>query len=172
MVEGVDFPLSTIASHALNELVVHGGDVARADGAPWPVDRHHAALVLQGFMFPVLGALRGAMVEQKGAAGVTATFHILLRGGGAVYLRFADGDLSVSDDPPGPVDCHLSVDPAAFLAVGVGPHHAVAADPQGQAPGLRPQAVVGPQTARDAPQRIGFRKGAAPCRVHSRSVRR
>ncbi|HEX7277396.1 MAG TPA: maleylpyruvate isomerase N-terminal domain-containing protein [Acidimicrobiales bacterium] len=118
VVEGVDFPLTSIASHALNELVVHGGDVARADGAPWPVDRPHAALVLRGFMFPVLGALRGAMVDQEAAAGVKATYHIVLRGGGHAYLRFDDGDLSVSDDPPGPVDCHLSVDPAAFLAVG------------------------------------------------------
>jgi hypothetical protein len=117
VVGGVDFPLSTIACHALNELVVHGGDLARADGAPWLVERHHATLVLRGFMFPVLGALGRAMVEQKAAAGVKATYHVTLRGGGEAYLRFDDGDLAVSDDPLGPVDCHLSVDPAAFLAV-------------------------------------------------------
>jgi len=117
VVDGVEFPLSTIACHALNELVVHGADLARADDAPWPVERHHAALVLRGFMFPVLGALGRAMVDQERAAGVKATYHVVLRGGGAAYLRFDDGDLTVSDDAPGPVDCHLSVDPAAFLAV-------------------------------------------------------
>lgn len=117
VVNGVDFPLSTIASHALNELVVHGGDLARADGAPWPVERAHAALVLRGFVFPVMGALRKAMVDQERAAGVKATYHVALRGGGDVYLRFDDGDLTVTDTAPGPVDCHLSVDPAAFLAV-------------------------------------------------------
>ncbi len=117
VVQGIDFPMSTIASHALNELVVHGGDLARADAAPWPVERAHAALVLRGFMFPVLGALKGAMVDQEAAAGVKATYHVALRGGGDSYLRFDDGDLTVSDEAPGRIDCHLSVDPAAFLAV-------------------------------------------------------
>jgi hypothetical protein len=117
VVDGVDFPLSTIACHALNELVVHGGDLARADDAPWPVERHHASLVLRGFMFPVLNALGRAMVDVEHAAGITVTYHVVLRGGGATYLRFDDGDLSLSDAAPGPVDCHLSVDPAAFLAV-------------------------------------------------------
>jgi hypothetical protein len=120
VVEGVEFPMSTLACHALNELVVHGGDVARADGAPWPVERAHAALVLRGFMFPVLGALGRAMVDVDRAAGLTATYHVALRGGGATYVRFDDGDLTVSDAAPGPVDCHLSVDPAAFLQVGWG----------------------------------------------------
>ncbi len=117
IIGGVEFPLSTIACHALNELVVHGGDIARTDGAPWPVERSHAALVLQGFMFPVLGALGRAMVDEKNAAGLRATYHVCLRGGGDVYLRFDDGDLAVSDDPPGPVDCNLLVDPMAFLMV-------------------------------------------------------
>ena len=120
VVQGVEFPLSTIACHALNELVVHGGDLARADGAPWPVERHHAALVLRGFMFPVLGALGRALVDRDHAAGVTATYHIVLRGGGGTYLRFDDGEMTVSDAAPGPVDCHLSVDPAAFLQVAWG----------------------------------------------------
>ena len=120
VVDGVEFPLSTIACHALNELVVHGGDLARADDAPWPVERHHAALVLRGFMFPVIGVLGKSMVATEQAAGVTATYHVALRGGGATYLRFDDGDLAVSDDAPGPVDCHLSVDPAAFLQVAWG----------------------------------------------------
>jgi hypothetical protein len=119
LVDGVEFPLSTIACHALNELVMHGGDLARADDAPWPIERHHAVLVLRGFMFPVIGVLGRAMVDQKAAAGLTATYRVTLRGGGggATYLRFDDGDLTVSDTAPGPVDCHLSADPAAFLGV-------------------------------------------------------
>jgi hypothetical protein len=120
LVEGVEHPLSTIACHALNELVVHGGDIARADGAPWPVDRDIAALVLRGFLFPSVAALGRAMVDQEHAAGVKATYHVHLRGGGDIYLRFDDGDVDVSDAAPGPIDCHLSVDPAAFLLVAWG----------------------------------------------------
>lgn len=117
VVEGIEFPLSTIACYGLTELVVHGGDLARADGAPWPVERATATLALQGFLFPALGALGRALVQEEKAKGVKATYHVRLRGGGGAYLRFDDGDLTVSDDAPGPVDCHLLVDPYAFLMV-------------------------------------------------------
>jgi len=120
LIGGVDFPLSSIACHALNELVVHGRDIAVADDAPWPVERDYAALVLRGFLFPSLGGLRGSMVQQDTAKGVKATYHVRLRGGGGVYLRFDDGDLAVSDAAPGPVDCTLLVDPMAFLLVAWG----------------------------------------------------
>ncbi|HVF13743.1 MAG TPA: SCP2 sterol-binding domain-containing protein, partial [Acidimicrobiales bacterium] len=120
VVGNVDFPVSTLACHALNELVVHGGDIARADGAPWPVERAYAGLVVQGFLFPSLGALGRAMVHQDNAKGVRTTYRVRLRGGGGAYLRFDDGDLDVSDTAPGPVDCTLLVDPLAFLLVAWG----------------------------------------------------
>ncbi len=119
LIGGVVFPLPTIACHALNELVVHGGDIARADDSPWPVERAYASLVMRGFMFPVMGALGRALVHDDAKA-VTATYHVRLRGGGGAYLRFADGDLTVSDEAPGPVDCSLLVDPLAFLLVAWG----------------------------------------------------
>jgi uncharacterized protein (TIGR03083 family) len=117
LIQGVEMPLSTIACHALNELVVHGRDIARADGVPWPIERAHATLVLQGFLFPVLAAIGGSMVDQAAAAGVKATYDVRLRGGGRVAIRFDDGDLTVTDVPEGPVDCHLSVDPVTFMLV-------------------------------------------------------
>ncbi len=117
LIQGVEMPLSTIACHALNELVVHGRDIARADGVPWPVERAHATLILRGFLFPVLAAVRGSMVDQSAAAGVKATYDIRLRGGGGVAIRFDEGDLTVTDAPEGRVDCHLSVDPATFMLV-------------------------------------------------------
>jgi uncharacterized protein (TIGR03083 family) len=120
LIEGVEMPMSTIACHALNELIVHGGDIARADGVPWPVERAHASLILRGFLFPVLAALQGSMVDQDAAAGVKASYDVRLRGGGGAVIRFDDGDLSVSGSPDGPVDCHLSVDPVAFMLVAWG----------------------------------------------------
>jgi SCP-2 sterol transfer family len=121
LVEGVRVPLSTVACHALNELVVHGFDLAKADGAPWPIDRAHASLVFRGFLLPMLRELGRSLLDEKNAAGVKVTYHIVLRGGGGEgYLRFHDGDVEVSDTAPGPVDCHLSVDPAAFVLVSYG----------------------------------------------------
>ncbi len=120
VVQGMELPLSTLACQALNELVVHGRDLARADGVAWPVARQTAALVLDGFLFPALDVLGRSMVDQKVAAGLTARFEVHLRGGGGAHLTFDDGDLSVTRSALGPVDCHLSVDPAAFLLVSWG----------------------------------------------------
>jgi len=120
VVQGMELPLSTLASQALNELVVHGRDVALAEGVAWPVDRGAAALILDGFLFPALDVLGRSMVHQEEAAGVRARFDVRLRGGGGAHLTFSDGDLSVTRSALGPVDCHLSVDPAAFLLVSWG----------------------------------------------------
>ncbi|MGH9189203.1 MAG: hypothetical protein ACRD0Q_04085 [Acidimicrobiales bacterium] len=120
LVAGIEMRLSTLTCHALNEIVVHGHDLARAMSRPWTISGPQARLVLNGFLFPVLAGLGRAIVDQKAAAGVSASFDVRLRGGGRTYMTFNDGDLTLSDSPVRPVDCHLSVDPAAFLLVAWG----------------------------------------------------
>jgi uncharacterized protein (TIGR03083 family) len=120
VVEGVEAPLSMLTCQMLNELVVHGWDIARAEGAPWPIERRHAALVLAGFVFPSMAGLGRALVNQEAAAGVRMTYDVRLRGGGRAVLHFDDGDLTVEPEPSGRVDCHLSADPVAFMLVGWG----------------------------------------------------
>lgn len=121
LVQGVELPLPVLTCHALSELVVHGRDIARAEGVPWPILRPQAALILCGFLFPVLGSLGKVMVDQEAAVGVRATYDVRVRGGCRATLRFEDGDLSVAIGAhTGRADCHLSVDPAAFLLVAWG----------------------------------------------------
>jgi len=120
LVQGTDMPLSTLTCHVLNELTVHGLDIARAEGVPWPIDRSAAALILQGFVFPALHTLGSAMVVQEKAGKVDARFEVRLRGDGRAWLHFSSGDLSVEASPEGRVDCCLSVDPGAFLLVSWG----------------------------------------------------
>lgn len=129
---GSELPLSALTCHMLNELTVHASDIARAAGRPWPIDRQHASLIVMGFLFPVLHTLGPSMVVQEKAADVRARFEVRLRGDGRAWLRFHDGDLSVEASPLGPVDCHLSVDPAAFLLVAWGRLHQWHAIPRGQ----------------------------------------
>jgi uncharacterized protein (TIGR03083 family) len=116
LVAGVEVPLSVLACHALNELVVHGRDIAVAEGIPWPVPRYEAALVVCGFLFPVLDRVGSTMLAPS-AAGVRVTYDVRVRGGCRVALRFAGGELSVTGPASDGVDCHLSVDPAGFLMV-------------------------------------------------------
>ena len=120
LVKGLDVPLTLLVCEALNELVVHGRDLAHACGAPWPIERAHAVLVLEGFLFPSLDALGRTMVDQQAAAGLRACFEVHLRGGGSTFVCFDEGDLAIGRERPETVDCHLWVDPVAFLLVSWG----------------------------------------------------
>lgn len=102
------------------------GILARAEGVAWPIPGRHAALVLDAFLFPLLGRLGRALVDREAAEDVWATYDVRVRGGSRYLLRFAAGDLTVDPVAPGrssrvaPIDCHLSVDPSAFLMVAWG----------------------------------------------------
>jgi uncharacterized protein (TIGR03083 family) len=96
----------------LGELIIHGHDVARALGRPWPVNAAHAALVVEG-----IGPILPVQVCPDRAQGLTATFEIRLRGHSTHVWAFRDGLLHVNPARPGRVDVHLSADPAALLLV-------------------------------------------------------
>ena len=118
LVEGTSLPLPTFTCHLLNEAIVHGGDIARAEGRQWPIKPAHVALVFDGFVFPVFRALDPrAMVDQRNAAGVRATFDLRIRGARSYYFVFDDGSLSVEAPSSRRVDCHISADAAALLMV-------------------------------------------------------
>ena len=132
MVQGTEMPLSVLTCHMLNELTVHGRDIAMALGVPWPIDKGDAALILQGFVFPALHTLGRAMVVQEKAGDKRARFEVRLRGDGRAWAFFDNGDFSVEGTPKGAVDCHLSVDPEAFLLVAWGRINQWQAIPKGQ----------------------------------------
>lgn len=119
LVRGTEMTLPNLTCHLLNELIVHGRDIAVAEGVPWPIDRTAAALVVEGFLFPSLHNVGSSLILPE-AKGVRARMQIHVRGGGSACMRFYDGELTIEPTPLGPVDCHLSVDPAAFLLVAWG----------------------------------------------------
>ncbi|HYZ37693.1 MAG TPA: maleylpyruvate isomerase N-terminal domain-containing protein [Pseudonocardiaceae bacterium] len=117
LVQGITVPQSMLTYHLLNETVMHGYDIAHAAGRRWRIDRAHAAMVVGGFLIPVIRALSSAMVDADAAAGVRATYDIRIRGGNCWHFIFNDGALRVEDPAPRQVDCHISADPVAFLMV-------------------------------------------------------
>jgi uncharacterized protein (TIGR03083 family) len=117
-VQGTEVRLSFLTCHMLNELTVHGYDIAQALGVPWPIDRGHASLIMQGFVLPSLHVLGRSMVVHEKAG--NARFEVRLRGDGRVWMVFTDGNFSVETSRQGKVDCYLSVDPEAFLLVAWG----------------------------------------------------
>ncbi len=117
LVEGVTVRLSTLTHHLLNETVMHGYDIARADGRTWRVEPAHAAMVLGRFIVPVLQGLDGRALVNDKAAGVRVTYDIRIRGGDRFHFVFDDGALSIEEPSSHRVDCHISADPVAFLMV-------------------------------------------------------
>ena len=112
--EGRPQAVSTVTAIALGEMLIHGLDVARSLGQPWPIDRRETRLVIAG-MTRVLP--RFVSKRNRGAA--QAAYEIRVRGGDRFVCRFANGGLAV-EPPGGPVDCVISADPVAFLLVGYG----------------------------------------------------
>jgi hypothetical protein len=118
LVQGATVRLSTLTYHLLNETVMHGCDIAHAAGRPWRIEPAHAAMVLGRFIVPVLQALDSrAMVNGAKAAGVRATYDLRIRGGDRFHFLFDDGELHIVEPSSRRIDCHLSVDPVAFLLV-------------------------------------------------------
>lgn len=132
LVSGSTTTLSALTCHALNDLVVHGRDLAMVENREWPIDKAHAALVVNGFFFPSLAILGSSMVAKETVGSLKACLAVEVRGGGRAYFNFNAGDLSVTAVPVGRVDCHLSVDPAAFLLVAWGRISQWKAIPKGQ----------------------------------------
>ena len=121
LVEGTTVPLPTLTYHLLNESIMHGSDIAKADGKPWAIKRAHAAMVFDGFIWPIFRAMNPrAMVDQKAAAGVHVVYDVRIRGGGRYRFTFDDGVLNIEPPSSERVDCHISADPAALLMVAWG----------------------------------------------------
>jgi hypothetical protein len=118
LVRGVEVPMTTFVCHLLNESLVHGFDIARAEGKPWPIDPAHARLILQGFLFPVVSMLPAAtMVDAEHASGLRACYDLRLRRGDRVFLSFDNGEVSIEPPSGRRVDCHVWAEPSALLLV-------------------------------------------------------
>lgn len=113
---GAKVSTAFLLCHTLNELLVHGQDIASAERRPWPIAPATAALVFEVF---VLGLLRG---DSGGLLAVPSppTGRVRARVGGplgpSVTVVAEHGRLFV-DQAGGPVDFHLWAEPAALMLV-------------------------------------------------------
>lgn len=107
---GVEVPLSSVLTVELAELLVHGDDIARAVRIGWPIPRDEAAITLDGLL-PLLPFV----VDEERARTVEMRCELRVRGGDRALLVLEGGRLRVERPSAAPVDCRMSVDPAAFL---------------------------------------------------------
>lgn len=122
---GVQLPASAVMCHLLEELLVHGHDIATANGRPWPIAPAHGALAILGAAVPIITAAGPtAFVNPRHAAGFHARFDVRLRGHGRFTVVFDEGltfrVVDNGDGDGGPVDARISADPAALLLLMLG----------------------------------------------------
>jgi uncharacterized protein (TIGR03083 family) len=116
--QGTRLPPSAVACHLLNECLIHGHDIAKAIGRPWPIQRHHALLAIEAFVLPLIAALPPtAFVNQEQAGSFRARVELRLRGGRRTLMVFDRGSLTLDTGPARDVDAHISADPPTFMLV-------------------------------------------------------
>lgn len=140
---GTRLPPYAVACHLLEELLVHGYDVATAAGTRWPIAPAHAALAIVGAAVPIMSASPESWVRSSYDPEVRARVEFRLRGHDRFVLELDKG-LHVEHPPArSRADAYLSADPAALLLVMLGRRSRWRALVRGQAIawGRRPQAL-------------------------------
>ena len=141
---GTRLPPSAVACHLLEEVLVHGHDVARAARTRWRIAPAHAALAIVGAAVPIIAASPRSWVSKTHDKEARARVEFRLRGRERFVLEIDDG-LQV-ECPPARVgaDVHLSADPAGLLLVMLARRSPSAALVRGNvvAWGRRPQALL------------------------------
>ena len=107
---GLDMPLSSMLGIELGELLVHGFDVTRAARLPWTIEPADAAVALAG-EFQALPLL----LDKHRAARLRMRCQVDIRHGSSLVVVIENNALRVEPPSSQPVDCHVRVDPTAFL---------------------------------------------------------
>jgi hypothetical protein len=107
-------PICGVLAHLVNELHIHGRDIARATGTPWHVPAEHAALFFEVFFVELLRHGVGHLLdndepprERRVAVGFRSRHTT------PVTIVLHRGRVSV-EDWDAPADVRIGFDPVAF----------------------------------------------------------
>ncbi|MEU7219454.1 maleylpyruvate isomerase N-terminal domain-containing protein [Nocardia iowensis] len=99
----------------IGEFVVHGHDIAKALGRPWPIPPHVVPMITLGQHQVLPG-----WINSTEAAGHTATYEFRLRKLATHIYQFSDGHLTIDPPDPGRIDVHISAEPVTALLLNYG----------------------------------------------------
>ncbi len=111
---GVAMTPATVAAIVLGEQLIHGLDLARAAGRPWPIAAADARLVIPGAV-----QMLPPYLHREQARGLQARYELRFGGDLRYSLVIDDGTATVGP-ATGRADCVITADPVAFLLVGYG----------------------------------------------------
>ncbi|MFH9725392.1 maleylpyruvate isomerase family mycothiol-dependent enzyme [Streptomyces sp. NPDC017254] len=110
----VTITLAAATGLMLSETLVHGLDIARGAGRPWPIGPEEASLVL-GQSMPTMMPLA---LDTAKAQGVSIAFDLAIKGGPRLAVVVDGGTATVTRDaPPRTYDCRITAAPTTFLLV-------------------------------------------------------
>ena len=108
---GIRLPVRAVLGAMVGKLLIHGLDLARTVGRPWPIERHDALPVIDFFT-----AVAPHLV--KDGLDVAATVEVRFRGYETATFELDDGALVVRTGRAAQPDVRMSVDPVSFVLMG------------------------------------------------------
>ena len=105
--------LANLYGTLLGEVLIHGYDIARAEGKPWKMEAEAARLAVYATT-----ASLPVGVNPETTKGVNLRLNMRIRGGRCFQIHLHDG--AGETQPCGKADATVSTDAAALLLVGFG----------------------------------------------------
>lgn len=111
---GARVPLAGLFAHMVNELLIHGNDIARAVKAPWVMPAQDAALFFDLFLVGVANSHKGVLIDGSKRP-VDRRIAVEFRSGYTTPVTFVVRNGQASTEPPGPgADATVRFDPATL----------------------------------------------------------
>lgn len=111
---GANFPAASHVAHQLNEILIHGLDIARAIDVPWHISTEEAAFTFDLFLMHLLGGDSGKLLGGGGMPGRVA-IEFRSKHTTPVVLTSDNGRISVEPPNGGKVDARIRFDPATMM---------------------------------------------------------
>ena len=111
---GASLPRAGLLAHLTNEMLLHGRDIARAGGRPWPIPEPQAALFFELFVVEIIRNGVGVLLDVAGPprpGRIAVEFRSAYTAPVAIVVT--DGVVSV-EEPGRDVDVRLFFRPAAL----------------------------------------------------------
>ncbi|SEF29570.1 TIGR03083 family protein [Amycolatopsis pretoriensis] len=111
---GSRVPVAGVLAHLVNEMLIHGLDIARAVRRPWPIPAAHEALFLELFLFGMVRNDMGHLLDDATPSPrrIAVEFRSALTPPSVLALQH--GRLRY-EEPDGTADVRLTFDPAVLV---------------------------------------------------------